>query len=89
MRGKIIDLTGKLFGNLKVIGRAGTRASGEALWTCACGGCRNVVNITTQQVKRGHCAECGKRCRSIKAGAMSWERVQRRGRSLKKTDGQG
>jgi hypothetical protein len=34
--GKLIDLTGRRFGNLTVIGRAGNDHGGRPVWLCLC-----------------------------------------------------
>lgn len=54
---KLIDLTGKRFGRLKVIEKCGVAKSGHALWLCECD-CGNHHKITSNQLHSGS-KSCG------------------------------
>lgn len=56
----LIDLTGKQFGDLRVIKRAGTDTRGNALWECVCkcGGKRVVQGTMLNTGKVTHCVKC-------------------------------
>lgn len=55
--GSLIDLTGKRFGRLLVIGRAGTK-SDSPLWKCKCD-CGNESLVTTRSLKSKNTQSCG------------------------------
>lgn len=59
---KLIDLTGKEFGKLKVIQKAESKVtpSGcvKTMWECICE-CGNVVTVPTQRLRRGETQSCG------------------------------
>jgi hypothetical protein len=42
--GKLIDLTGRIFGELKVVSRQGTSRYGQAQWLCQCS-CGNQITV--------------------------------------------
>lgn len=52
-----IDLTGKRFGKLTVIGEAGHRGK-ELAWLCQCD-CGNKTVVIGNNLKRGHTKSCG------------------------------
>jgi hypothetical protein len=53
-----LDLTGKTFGKLTVIERAGITKNGTALWLCQCE-CGNTVKANATLLKRGEIVTCG------------------------------
>jgi hypothetical protein len=62
-----LDLEGRTFGRLLVLGRAGSDRHGKALWRCACACGKEVVTNTTQ-LRRGRTASCGcRRPESVRA----------------------
>ena len=56
--GKFIDLTGRRFGRLAVIKRAGSNKKREALWLCKCE-CGKLTTTTTCSLKSGTTKSCG------------------------------
>jgi len=56
--GKIIDLTGKIFGRLKVIKFFGKDKQNHAIWTCKCV-CGNTRMILSNSLKSGKTKSCG------------------------------
>ena len=57
MSTRLVDLTGKEFGRLKVIERD-VSAGGNTKWICQCS-CGNVVSISAGSLKRGATKSCG------------------------------
>ena len=55
---RINDLTGRIFGRLHVVSRAGSDARGQAMWACLCG-CSNTAVIVGYSLKRGDTLSCG------------------------------
>ena len=56
----LIDLTGKTFGRLTVIERAGSNTSGNPLWKCQCSCPANsIVYITGSSLRSGGTQSCG------------------------------
>lgn len=53
----LIDLTGKKFGMLTVVGRAPNR-KGRTMWKCKCD-CGNIVDVEASNLKSGHTTSCG------------------------------
>lgn len=56
--GKLIDLTGRIFGELKVVSRQGTSRYGQAQWLCQCS-CGNQITVLGDNLRRGHTRSCG------------------------------
>lgn len=56
--GKRIDLTGKTFGRLFVIGDSGDKYGDEILWTCRCE-CGNWVKVRGKNLRYGDSQSCG------------------------------
>lgn len=58
--GKVIDLTGQVFGNLTVLERAPNNANGSAMWKCQCN-CKdkNIIIARGADLRRGHTKSCG------------------------------
>ena len=55
----IIDITGRRFGRLTVLRRAGMNTNaGHALWKCECS-CGNVKVVDGQHLRNGHTQSCG------------------------------
>lgn len=52
------DLTGKRFGRLTAIERAGTTKDRHATWLCKCD-CGNVVIVCSRDMTTGHTKSCG------------------------------
>ncbi len=61
---KVIDLTGKYFGRLQVLGYAGRGKRGEPLWSCGCS-CGNLKTLSGIDLRGGY-RSCG--CGSRKSG---------------------
>lgn len=57
MRGKFLDLTGKRFGSLVVIGRTENR-NRTVMWECRCD-CGNTTKVDTHSLTSGHTCSCG------------------------------
>lgn len=57
-RERLVDLTGKTFGKLTVIRKAGNYKSGAALWKCRCE-CGNITYATGTALKNGSKKSCG------------------------------
>lgn len=56
--GKFVDLTGKKFNRLKVLGLGDRNSNGQIQWKCKCN-CGNIVLATTTYLKTGHTKSCG------------------------------
>ncbi len=57
--GKLIDLTGRQFGRLTVIGRSARNdTEGRAKWDCECS-CGNLPAVRGNSLKRGLTKSCG------------------------------
>lgn len=54
----LIDLTGKVFGRLMVLSRAGVNAAKHPLWKCRCE-CGQEVTIRGQSLRLGDTQSCG------------------------------
>lgn len=58
--GKFIDLTGKIFGKLLVLERAGSNKSKGALWKCRCSCLDNtIVTVSSNSLISGNTTSCG------------------------------
>ena len=55
---RLLDLTGKTFGQLEVVGRAPNTKDGKGAWFCRCS-CGTVKAVSTQNLKRGVTVSCG------------------------------
>lgn len=55
---KRIDLTGKQFGRLTVVGYAGKNKHGDSDWKCKCD-CGNYVVVVSGNLRSGHTRSCG------------------------------
>ncbi|WDU82287.1 hypothetical protein [Caloramator sp. Dgby_cultured_2] len=66
-----IDLTGKVFGRLSVIGYHSTNKRGKALWLCKCD-CGNETVVIGENLRSGKTTSCGcyNREMSIKANRI-------------------
>ena len=53
-----IDLTGRVFGNLTVLGLADKRRGQDRCWRCACS-CGNMVVVVRSELKTGDTKSCG------------------------------
>ena len=75
-----VDLTGQVFGQLIVLGRAGNTTNGAALWLCQCS-CGNTTIQRTADLRNGSTKSCGchQRLTAFKHGQnntklyQSWE----------------
>lgn len=56
--GTIIDMTGKKYGRLTVLERAGTDGSGNATWLCQCE-CGNTTIVPGRTLRNGESKSCG------------------------------
>lgn len=75
---KAINITGKRFGKLIVLHRAGSNTNGKAVWKCKCD-CGNVVIVIGNCLRNGHTTSCG--CKryeeSAKARKKPWSKRTR------------
>lgn len=55
---RLIDMTGKTFGRLKVIKRAPKTKRKEASWVCRCE-CGNIAIVLGSNLRNGHTRSCG------------------------------
>lgn len=55
---RVSDLTGRRFGKLSVIGRAGSTSWGNATWHCLCD-CGQQSEVAGGKLKSGHTQSCG------------------------------
>lgn len=55
---KIDDLTGKIFGRLKIISRGPNTNDNKATWNCKCE-CGRYHHATAANLKQGHSKSCG------------------------------
>jgi hypothetical protein len=55
---RLIDLTGKVFGDLTVVTRAESAKGGEARWLCQCS-CGGSTTATSSNLRRGQTVSCG------------------------------
>ena len=62
--GSLIDLTGKIFGKLTVIERAGVTKNGNPTWVCKCE-CGNETVVSGDSLRSGHTKSCGCLSRSL------------------------
>lgn len=62
--GKFIDLTGKRFGRLVVVGRAGRDKNNLLLWECRCD-CGGSTITRGQDLRRGKSTNCGCRHKEV------------------------
>lgn len=56
--GKFVDLTGKSFNRLTVLGLGERNSNGQLQWKCKCA-CGNIILATTTYLKTGHTKSCG------------------------------
>lgn len=54
----LIDISGKKFGRLTVVSRAGSRRNGNVLWLCKCD-CGNETIQSGYDLRTGHVYSCG------------------------------
>lgn len=66
--GKLVDLTGKTYGDLEVLGRAGCDERGEPMWLCRCK-CGNFKIVHGSALRYGKTKSCG--CGKITHGGSS------------------
>lgn len=59
---RLIDLTGRTFGRLTVVGRASNDGRGKARWMCRCT-CSELVIVKGDNLRNGHTQSCG--CLSV------------------------
>lgn len=58
--GKVIDLTGQIFGHLTVLEQDTTKTSRTAYWLCQCDcGNKNIVSVRGTNLRSGHTQSCG------------------------------
>ena len=55
---KAIDLTGKKYGKLSIVDRAGSNKDGRALWNCVCD-CGNTLVAIGKNITNGNTRSCG------------------------------
>jgi len=59
--GRLVDLTGRVFGHLTVLHRDESVSGGKAKWICRCT-CGNTVSVFSDSLRSGRTKSCG--CRS-------------------------
>ncbi len=64
---KKLDLTGQVFGKLRVIGPAASR-NGRTRWRCLCEGCGRETEVSTAHLTTGHTRSCGCSYETSEAG---------------------
>lgn len=72
---KLIDLTGRQFEYLSVIGRSKDKGNGRkpvTKWDCLCR-CGKIITVKSDSLLSGHTVSCG--CRKIKHGYANKERL--------------
>lgn len=57
--GKFQDLTGKTFGDWKVLGLSEKRTGGRVHWDCECGACGKIVGVSAHNLTLGTSNNCG------------------------------
>lgn len=69
---RVIDMTGKEIGRLRVVGRAGFTPKGQAIWSCLCL-CGKETLVRGADLRNGHTQSCGclfaERAREVAARA--------------------
>ena len=68
-KARTIDLTGKTFGYLTVLERAGSDQRREALWLCQCKCGSPPIKVLGSNLRTGHTASCG--CKTISTGELA------------------
>jgi len=76
-----IDLTGRVFGRLTVLGPTDRRESGNVVWRCRCA-CGQEILVRTAELTRGRTVSCGCYQREIHA-----QRLRKLDRSGNLVDG--
>ena len=56
--GKVKDLTGEVFGKLKVVKMTPERRNRQVVWECQCE-CGNITHVVGQALRAGHTKSCG------------------------------
>lgn len=80
MKGTPLELTGKHFGEVEVLRRAGTTLDGRVLWSCFCHACQRPTTMRGAVLNGSDVRSCG----CLRAGCgeanhqskMTWERVR-------------
>jgi hypothetical protein len=67
---RAIDLTGKTFGRLRVLARAGSDSYRNARWLCLCSCGRRLV-VSGYHMRRGATSSCGCFRREVNAATMT------------------
>ena len=78
--GAVIDISGKCFGRLKVLGLS--RIEGQARWSCLCR-CGNETEVPGHDLRSGHTTSCG--CRKAEATSLAKKTHGRTGSTLYRT----
>ena len=85
MAGKLrIDLTGKVFKHLSVLGRSSDAGNGKkpvVKWNCQCI-CGKIVSVKSYSLTSGHTKSCG--CQKIKHGCAHKERLYETWKNMKR-----
>ena len=55
---QVVDATGKRYGRLVVVARAGSNKKKNATWLCRCD-CGNTVTVVGNKLRNGHTQSCG------------------------------
>lgn len=58
MNDRVIDITGKTFGRLKVLNISGIDKRRETVWKCQCN-CGNIKYVASSLLRDGRCKSCG------------------------------
>ena len=67
---KYVDITGKRFGRLEVLGYAGNNKHGSALWRCKCD-CGKETVVIGAMLRNGNTKSCG--CMGLEKLKMGWK----------------
>lgn len=73
--GKLMDLSGMVFGNLTVLERTGATKNYQAIWKCQCE-CGNTTEVRSTHLTHGHTKSCGcKQGYRLQAGEAGFNNV--------------
>ena len=74
--GRLIDLTGKKFNRLTVVGRAPNRGK-STMWNCKCD-CGTITVVDSPSIKDGHTKSCGcynRECLTLPEGEAAFNKL--------------
>lgn len=68
---QVIDLTGNVYGYLRVVKREGRTADSDYLWKCLCERCNTEIDVRGGNLRSGHTKSCGCLQRDMTAAART------------------